>query len=296
VIALLATVALAAATPTLSVDLEPREVRIGEPVRVTLTVTGHGDSQPRFPVWQAHWGKAEVVESEEPELRAGSWRQTVVVAAYSTGRVVLPPPQVAVEGLGALAPPAEPAAFEVLSVLPEAEDEVEPRPPAPPLSVGWGSEFWWTASALGLLCAGLVVLGARRARPPGALSHRTNLSPIDALSRELGVIDVGNGAIGWDRASDALRRYLGRVLDLPAIESTTSQLRRRLHSSAAPDALVRGALRILRRADEIKFARSATTPSELSEAIAAIGRLAGEIELFLNPPVEEPVSERVQAA
>ncbi|MGD2115823.1 MAG: hypothetical protein PVG07_12260, partial [Acidobacteriota bacterium] len=83
--------------------------------------------------------------------------------------------------------------------------------------------------------------------------------------------------------SHALRRYLGRSLDLPATESTTTELLRLLRART-PAPVVSGSDEILRACDRVKFAREPVEPAVLDARIGAARTLASELERHLRPP------------
>ncbi len=63
---------------------------------------------------------------------------------------------------------------------------------------------------------------------------------------------------------DALRWYLERVYDIPALESTTRELIRDLHHKTAPEAIIRKTETILKEADMVKFARFTPTMEQVN--------------------------------
>lgn len=69
------------------------------------------------------------------------------------------------------------------------------------------------------------------------------------------------------RMGDALRWYLERVYDIPALESTTRELIRDLHQKTAPEAIIRKTESILKEADMVKFARFTPTLEQVNEAL-----------------------------
>ena len=134
-----------------NVQLTPREITVGDRVSAELTLVWDGEAPtdaPRFPTWQEAWGKAEILEISEveayddPEGRQ-VYTQTLVLTAFETGEISLPPMRVAVPlAESTVEVPTRAAAFAVTSVLPPAPEsegaapdaageEIAPRPPAP---------------------------------------------------------------------------------------------------------------------------------------------------------------------
>ncbi|HEY0782810.1 MAG TPA: hypothetical protein VGE98_10165, partial [Thermoanaerobaculia bacterium] len=92
--------------PSLTVHLAPQPATVGDRVEATLTLSAPVASlagPPRFPVWQQSWGDAEIAEKGEPKKvsEAGGvavWQQRLVLTAFRTGPVALPPVAVALPG------------------------------------------------------------------------------------------------------------------------------------------------------------------------------------------------------
>src|SRR6202035_5249416 len=102
-----------------------------------------------------------------------------------------------------------------------------PEAPLRPLPLG--SRFWWTAAALAACSAAAGLLLWRRSRRTAEAAAAPLLPPPPAPL--------------------ALRGYLGRALDFPAAESTTSEINRRLLARRLPAPLVRRAIELLRGCD-----------------------------------------------
>ena len=111
-------------------------------------------------------------------------------------------------------------------VLPPEEKEPEPKPAAPPRPLPLGAPFWWTLAALAAAAAAL----------GGSLWRRSRLAAGAAVPGRAGAAAARRAAAELDRLrgralgsplhtglSFALRRYLGRRLPFPAVESTTER-------------------------------------------------------------------------
>jgi len=310
--ALLAPLAAAeeATAATIEVVLEPPAITVGDRVEAVLTVTAAPDElagEPRFPAWGGRWGAAEVLEvgpierpTERQTERGRSvgggrveLRQRLVLTAFRTGALELPPKRVALPGPEATAELWTPAglALQVDSVLPPGEDAsaLEPRPPAPPRPLPLGRAFWATLAALSAVAAGAVALAARRARPPAAAPRRV-LAPAAELAEAL---ELARRERAPEEAhvllSLALRRYLGRSFGFPAAESTTSEIRRELRGRRAPAAVETRTDELLRACDRVKFAREPVERSTLETRVEAAREVAERLEAHLAPaPVSEP--------
>ncbi len=296
------------AAPTLSVDLalpDARPLTVGDHAVVTIEVASSGAVAPRFPAWAKSWGEAEVVSATPVERAAGPggatlWRQKITVAAFKLGRVPLPPVAVTVPdgdaGRGRRLQTPQGLALTVGSVIAGDPRKAQPEPPAMPRSLPWGKRFWWTFSAMAALAAALGAWVFARKR--AALAAAAVLPPLEELERELAriaaEIEKGSGLETAGRTaaalSGALRRYLGRSLGFPALESTTTEIQRRLRIRQAPDGVARSSVELLRGLDRVKFSpRRRGDRSETAEkayftgAIDAARSIAGDLERHLHP-------------
>lgn len=296
---LLALPAAAQTEPKVEVSLTPKDqLTVGDRAEAVLTLrvdpsTLAGD--PRFPVWGTSWGDAEVLakgEAEKVEVNGATlWRQRVVLAAFRTGRVELPPVEVAVPLRDRTLKARTPAglALTVRSVLPAGEKEPALKPPAAPRQLPIGEAFWWTLAASSCLLALLAwMLWRRRAGDAAEEAARPELPPFDELLSELDRIAEEPSVVRLHtRLSLALRSYLGRSLGFPAGESTTSEIQRALLARRMPGALVRQIVELLRACDLVKFARQEVAPERTRERLATARQLGRETETWARPV--EPV-------
>lgn len=271
----------------LSVALTPKGPTVGDRVAATLVLSGLASdaAEPRFPVWQGEWGDAEIVDVRPPARAGDTWRQQLVLAFFAPGERVLPAVSVQLPGPATTRTVslAGPVTVTVRSVLPEGED-VEPAPPAPPRPVPLGAAFLWMAAGLALCCLAAAVILARRG-PGGTRSSApaSRVPPLEELLARLAELDPEDDpARAWERATVALRAFLARTLRFPALESTTLQIQRALSGPLTAD-LSLGIVRLLRAADQIKFARGTASTADAREAIARSGELAREVERCLRP-------------
>ncbi len=278
---------------TVRVELEPREPTIGDRVRARLLVEaapGELAGEPRFPAWGKTWGEAEIVEAQPPAADGtGGYRQELTLAPFRIGDVPLPPMVLALPGGGELRTASD-LALRVRSVLPAGEAEPQPKPPAPARPLPWGRRFWWTlASGLGLcLACAAALLWRRRRALASATSTQPSLPPLAELLARLSEIESATQSPlerSHTALSLALRRYLGRALDFPAAESTTSEISRQLRSRHLPGELAQRAGRVLRDCDGVKFARGESTAGELAARVATAREIGRGIDGHLQPPV-----------
>ncbi len=283
-----------AALPAVAVALPAAALTVGDPVAAVITLrvpAAQLAGQPRFPVWRGAWGEAEVREQGEPRRTAAPdgmavYSQRLVLAAFRPGQVALPPAPIAVPLRGGTVHAWTPAglAMAVRSVLPagNAAKDLHARPPAPLRPLPLGSAFF---AALAVLAAAAAAGGwllwrrERRRRAAGAVATAPPAAPLaellaalDRLAGETSPVVLHTGI------SQALRRYLGRVVSFPAPESTTTEIQRRLLASGWPSVQARPAVELLRACDLVKFARQQVPAERAGERLAAARRLAEQCE------------------
>jgi hypothetical protein len=150
----------------------------------------------------------------------------------------------------------------------------------------------WTAGALSvLLVVGLVWTAGAVARQPDEVTSVAEpvdplrlLSPLHELRERLARLDPKAGAEPLHTGlSFALRTYLGRRLHFRAVESTTTEIQRALRrANLSADVNLR-AVRLLRDADAVKFARAEVVAHVAERRVAEAGDLARQVEHEMAP-------------
>jgi hypothetical protein len=144
-------------------------------------------------------------------------------------------------------------------------------PEAVPPAVSWWRLIAWigaSVTGLALFLAGWSVWRRRGSTPVPLTPERCGLQEIERLS-------------GWPQNSgteverfytalcDVVRKYLALRFQLPALEQTTTEFFTTLRSSSQlPAEHQKLLLRFLRRCDQVKFARAASSPEECQEMTA----------------------------
>ncbi len=238
----------------------------------------------------------------DPEDRR-AWRQSLVLAAFRPGSVPLPPREILVptaEGRSLRLTTPPDLALEVLSVLPEtgeggAGDGGDEAPVPEPMeaksmvALPVGAAFWWTAAAftLALLAAGLLYHRRRAAEATGGAT-RSEMPPAAELHRALAdARQADSPQQGLAGVSRALRRYLGRRLAFPAVESTTTEVRRHLRRAATPPGMAARCGEILAACDLVKFARRPAVHGDVRRWAEAAAEVADGLEDHLRPAETE---------
>jgi hypothetical protein len=284
-------------------------------------------AEPRFPAWRNAWGEAEVREHGEPRRIAGPgvandagstavaagggatggngsstgsgsgsgtgtadaavYSQRLVLVAFRTGRVELPPVAIAVPFRTGTVQTWTPdrLALTVRSVLPPGPPgpsgarDLKRKPAAGLVPLPLGAAFLWTLAALGALAIAAVwLLWRQERRRRAAAAAAPAAPPLAPLAEMLAALDrlaAAPSALALHTGlSQALRRFLGRSLGFPAPESTTSEIQRRLLANGWPAAQVRPTVELLRACDLVKFARQEAGAERGRERLAAARHLA----------------------
>ena len=278
---------LEAQVPRAEAVLDTATARVGDPIRLTLTLHHDATTRPEAPDLPqllqdlaprcAGWRQREAATVQECELRLYELGVHEVPA--------VPVPFVRAAG-DTLLRTTQPLAIEVISARSEGEDQL--RDIKPPVLVRGGVPLW-AVVAIGLLalvlCAfGGVWLWRRRTRPP-QLSPPPE--PIDyaaefARIAACGLLERGEFKTYYSLLSENLRRCLEEHLKIEAMEQTTAELADALQEAEVDAALRQQILDYLREADLVKFAR-------FHPALAA-ARRAPDAGLALLRPIEEAVA------
>ncbi len=299
----LTSASLLAQAPALTVSLTPKAPTVGDHVVATLTLrarTADLAAEPRFPVWGKSWGEAEIVRKEEP-VKVGeqggvaTWEQKVEVVPFRPGAVPLPPMTVALPLKTGTVQAATPAALAlaVRSVIPANEKAPQAKPPAPPRPLALGARFWWTVAGLGAAClAAFALLWLQLRKRAKAARAVPALPPLAELRAEIAGLAAEPSMLALHtRLSFALRRYLGRRLPFPAVESTTGEVQAQLAERRMPGALARQTVELLRACDLVKFARQEVGSTQGRARAEAAARLGEEWEAHLAPVAPEGAEE-----
>lgn len=284
--ALLFLLATSASAQQVQVNLAPNQPAVGDRVVAVITLRaepGALAADPRFPTWKSTWGEAEIIEKAPPAKVSGIWSQRLVLAAFRTGQVPLPPVQIAVPLRDRTVQVPTPAglSIDVRSVLPRGEKNPRPKPERAPVPLPIGERFWWTLGAMSLVCLVLLALLLRK-KTLEKTEAMPALGPLEELAAVLDRLPADAVRL-HTTLSLAFRHYLNRALDVPAEERTTSEIHRLLLSGRLPAPLVRQAVELLRACDLVKFARLPVDEEVSRERIGTARRVAGEIDERLRP-------------
>ena len=288
---------LHAQVPRAEAALDTATARVGDPIRLTLTLHHDATARPEAPDlpqllrdfaprctgWHQRETEAGFELAQECELRL-----------YELGLHEVPAvavPFVAAAG-DTLLRATQPLAIEVISARGEGEDQL--RDIKPPVLISGGVPLW-VVVAIGLLALVLCTLGGiwlwrRRTRtpepppPPEPIDYAAEFARIAAS----GLLERGEFKTYYSLLSENLRRFLEESVAIEAMEQTTSELADALQGAEVDTALRQQIIDYLAAADLVKFAR-------FHPALAA-ARRAPDGGLAILRAIEEAVASRAAEA
>ena len=280
---------LDAQVPRAEAVLDTATARVGDPIRLTLTLHHDATTRPETPDLPqllqdfaprcAGWRQREAATVQECELRLYELGVHEVPA--------VPVPFVRAAG-DTLLRTTQPLAIEVISARSEGEDQL--RDIKPPVLVRGGVPLW-VVVAIGLMALALCAFGGvwlwrRRTRPPQPSPPPEPMDYAAEFARiaACGLLERGEFKTYYSLLSENLRRCLEEHLKIEAMEQTTAELADALQEAEVDAALRQQILDYLREADLVKFAR-------FHPALAA-ARRAPDAGLALLPAIEEAVAPR----
>ncbi len=284
---------LHAQVPRAEAVLDTATARVGDPIRLTLTLHHDATARPEAP------NLLQILRDFSPHC--ADWQATrfalaqeCVLRLYELGQHVVPAvPVPFITAAGDTLMRTTPSlAIEVISARSEGEDQL--RDIKPPVLISGGVPLW-VVVATGLLALVLCVLGGvwlwrRRTRTP---EPPPAPAPIDyaaefARIAASGLLERGEFKTYYSLLSENLRRFLEESLAIEAMEQTTAELANALQGVEVDDSLRQQILDYLAAADLVKFAR-------FYPALDA-ARRAPDAGLALLRTIEEAVASRAAEA
>ena len=288
---------LHAQVPRAEAALDTATARVGDPIRLTLTLYHDASARPEAP------DLSQILRDFAP--RCAGWNQREVATGFELAQdCELRLYELGVHEVPAVAVPFVSAAgdtllrttqsltIEVISSRGEGEDQLRDIKPPVPIS---GGVPLWVVVAIGLLALVLCALGGiwlwrRRTRTPELPSPP---EPIDYAAEfahiaELGLLERGDFKTYYSLLSENLRRFLEESVEIEAMEQTTSELAVALREVEVEGELGQQIIDYLGVADLVKFARFHPA---LDEA-----RRAPDDGLAILRAIEEAVASRAVEA
>lgn len=275
-------------------EVTPRRVTLGDPVAWTLTATLPAGCVPLAVSLDSTPASIDLAPRGEPAIRTSReavvWSRRYDVRGFDLGSLALPGARLLVR-----VPPARGGAvadtltfpFDSLAVdslTPAATGAAAPDrgpidPGLRPLDLAIAGVIVAVAAAILILL--LVAWRRRRTRPEAAATAEP---PEPRFVRALESLRHEGPSLARDafheRLSDAIRRYVGDVTGVDAIDLTTRELERELSRSrrVRPEAVAE-IVRLLRRSDLVKFARRPDAWEEARALLEDAARLSGSVAI-----------------
>ena len=255
---------LHAQVPRAEASLDTAAARVGDSIRLTLTLHHDATARPEAP------DLSQILEDFAP--RCAGWHQREVATGfelaqdcelrlYELGSHEVPAvaaPFVTAAG-DTLLRETQPLAIEVISARSEGEDQL--RDIKPPVLISGGVPLWVVVAIVLLALVLCVLVGVwlwrRRTRTP---EPELPPEPIDYAAEftriaELGLLERGEFKTYYSLLSENLRRFLEERVEIEAMEQTTSELAAALQGAEVEGALRQQVIDYLAAADLVKFAR-----------------------------------------
>ena len=279
---------------TATVTLTPAMPRLGDPLKLTLTVEAKPEVRIEMPDFGEALGRFSILDFT-PRLETGAGggilaRQDYTLRGPASGRQRIP--GLRIEYVDARAGESAPRelitdelAFEVESVLPAGAvvDELRPvRGPLAALPGGWWSRWWLWLTLAAAAVAGIAwaVVGWRRraVERARATAFERALRRLTALEQR-GLPAAESLDAWYVELSDIVRRYIEDRHAVRAPELTTEEFLLEARRSVAFSAAHRNLLStFLSSCDRVKFARYSPGEEESRGALEVARRFLTEAE------------------
>lgn len=254
----------AAQAQVVRVGVWPDSVSVGQILNVAMSVDLGGVYTGFIPPDSTSWGEAFEYRGMR-RIPVGAGRDSVVVRLqfFGTADTLITPKAVRLTGADTLTllTPALPVYFK--SLVDGDGAELRPLKPIFDFARNW----WpWILGAIVLLVAAYLVHNRYRRRPvaappPPPVERPPFIDPLDVLKRELErlkrgeSLEQGEFKAWYSEMGDLLRRYMEDVHGIPAMESTTGELRNAFRQRGLHSDLAKPFLLVLDAADMVKFAK-----------------------------------------
>ena len=288
ILLLLAPAALhAQASVLLKTEVSPKEILIGDPVQMTVTVVYSTGITPVAVQFSTGAGDFEILSSEASQPRAEKPGRSVMthrltLTTFSTGTVTLASLPIYFRNTdGSLAEARTDAVtITVKSLLAEKGDEGSLRPlkglyNMPPLWPLWAAAG---AAILALIIWIVVRMRSKRGSGGADAPEEPRLSPEEEAAQALAALELstliaeGQYKEFYSNLSSVLRRYVERRYAISASEMTSSELIAAFRQGSVPTEPAFACRAFLDNADLVKFARWTPGADEVSADIARLRR------------------------
>jgi hypothetical protein len=252
-------------TAVLSAD----SLHVGQDVEIRFTIDRGGVYDSVIPPDSSSW--SDFLEFRGMRMvPSASGRDSLIVSLqfFGTKDTLIAPVSFALVGADTLI--LESMAIPVLfkSLVPGEQAELQPLKPIFDFAMNW---WMWILIGTILIAASIYIYMRWKNRPapvviaPTVVERAPFVSPLDVLKTALedlkrrDLIHQHDIKSYYSDLSDILRRYIEDAHDLPALESTTGELRTAFKNRGLHSELAHPCLAILEEADMVKFAKFTPT-------------------------------------
>lgn len=273
---------------SLHVTLDRAKTLVGDPASLRLEVTHPAQTTLRFPdpaVFERIGLEAHVRPGHDLPFKGADVTTAMeyTIVGFRPLIYVFRPAMLEVayetpNGQRGVVAVADPIAFTVESVL-AGESDTSLRGIRPPVPVGEPSlEEVATTSGFGLVAVALMLLAVyllwRRRALPGTPEERAR----EALREAALLFGPGQACCAfYTRVADTIRVYLSERTDLPALTSTTRELRRRMAARGISPQTTSAIMRLLEACDAVKWAHDPPSPGDPEKTLALALEIVGGI-------------------
>jgi len=280
--------------PSVTVNiLSEKPFTIGDSIDFALTIYHKRKDRVFYPKDTKSLAPFEVrgINEKRRKIKSGMYKTDVVytLTAYQTGNLTFPSLEVTI-GLTKLK--TEPVSIPILSVLPRNNDNPPLKDIVPPLRARIRPVT--IILILVSICAALILfmvtskylvkkLNKKKVLAPSIQQFDSYLYSIKQLTeiKDTFQKNLADEKNIYSRLSYVLRLFFGHILDVPALEMTTGELKRLLHQKGRYVRPVR-LLNILTRSDLVKFAKDRparrTIGSDIDTSITIIKQTHRKVE------------------
>jgi hypothetical protein len=242
---------------------------VGQDVEIRFTIDRGGVYDSVIPPDSSSW--SDFLEFRGMRMvPSASGRDSLIVSLqfFGTKDTLIAPVSFALVGADTLI--LESMAIPVLfkSLVPGEQAELQPLKPIFDFAMNW---WMWILIGTILIAASIYIYTRWKNRPapvaiaPTVVERAPFVSPLDVLKTALedlkrrDLIHQHDIKSYYSDLSDILRRYIEDAHDLPALESTTGELRTAFKNRGLHSELAHPCLAILEEADMVKFAKFTPT-------------------------------------
>jgi hypothetical protein len=276
-----------------TLQADSTQYRIGDWIFLTITVEAPAAVHSLRPLLGDSLGQFEIMKVEQ--RGPSSWR--LQVTTFDTGRVVIPPVEVAYRvDSDTLQRRASSNILFLPVFAPTVNPQEDLRDIKPPLDAPWLFEdfqpYLIALVLIGAACAAYLYWRTKRRAhrdeaivvTPAVAPHTLALMQLRELE-EKRLWQQGRVKEYYSEVTEIIRRFLEGRFGIPALELTSDEVLQRLNVFDEADPVVKQLQLFLTTADLVKFARYEPTPAENGDELS----IAYEIVRSLIPkPVVQP--------